>query len=52
MNIIWFIVGVLAGFGTKFGFDYYMEFLLKERERADKMEDVLIKFKIIEQAKQ
>lgn len=52
MNIIWFIIGVFAGFGIKLGFDYYHEFLKEERNRADRMEDVLVRFKAIELNKQ
>lgn len=48
MAIFLFILGLLIGFGTKLAADYYVEWSNNQKKTADKMEDLLIKFKAIE----
>jgi len=52
MNIFFLILGIVIGFGLKFGADQYFIFIKREKEQLDRMEDILAQWKAIELNKQ
>jgi len=51
MNIIFFALGCLCGFGLKLGFDEYHKWQNQQKKTYLDMEDILVKFKAIEMLK-
>jgi hypothetical protein len=51
LNLIFFLLGSLAGWFLKFAFDFYHNFKDEEQKRASALEDILVKFKVLEEMK-
>jgi hypothetical protein len=51
INLIFFILGAVGGWFLKFAFDFYRNFKDVEQKRAESMEDILLKFKMLEEFK-
>jgi hypothetical protein len=49
--LIGFIIGIVSGWLLKFAFDFYYQFKFIENKRASDMEDILVKFKMLEEMK-
>lgn len=51
MMLIGFIIGLVCGWLLKFTYDFYSAFRTVEKERADKLEEILINWRIMENTK-
>lgn len=49
--LIGFIIGIVSGWLLKFAFDFYHQFKDIEEKRASALEDILVKFKMLEEMK-
>lgn len=52
MTVFTFILGLIIGFFIKLAFDFYHEFKNEQQKTAEKMEDVLTRFKAMEIVKE
>lgn len=52
MGIFLFTLGVIFGFGSKFGVDKYAEFKENEKKMYRDMENILTNFRAIEKLKE
>lgn len=51
INLFFYVLGAVSGWFLKFAFDYYHNFKLIEEKRGLEMEDILRKFKMLEEFK-
>lgn len=52
INLIFFIFGAVCGWFLKFAFDFYHNFKDLEQKRASEIDDILVKFKVMEEMKE
>lgn len=50
MYIFTFILGLIIGFMSKVGIDYYHDFILRQEKTAERMDDILTQWKAMELA--
>lgn len=48
MSILMFLLGIIFGFCGKLGFDYYHNFILRQKKLILIMEDIIVKTKALE----
>jgi hypothetical protein len=48
MLLLGFLFGVVCGWLLKFTYDFYTAFRTVEKDRADKLEEILINWRIME----
>ena len=51
LNLIFFLLGSLAGWFLKFAFDFYHNFKDIEKKRANEIDEILTNFKSLEKIK-
>lgn len=52
INLIFTLIGAVGGWFLKFAFDFYHNFKDLEQKRASEIDDILTKFKVMEEMKQ
>lgn len=51
LNLIFFLLGTIAGWFLKFAFDWYKDFKINEMAQAEKIDEILTNFKALEKLK-